>query len=138
MGLVVDGGAGAGAVEDVGGVVDVAAAAVGHAARHDVDAQPPGEGAEEGAGPGTGSLGEDVEVLPGEKARVEGLGQDDGVGMLRGHGLLDQGRGAGEIVLRRAEAHLHLNAGDPHGGSFLTRNAVPRAGRPAGGTAIPR
>ena len=102
------------AVEDVSGVVNLPVPVRRNAARCDVDMQLRGQRAEGHFYKLAVGIGQLRKIFPWEEADVPRLGQHHDVSALFRRAP-DKGDGAGEVVRRVTQAHIHLTAGDPHG-----------------------
>ena len=116
MGLVVFCKAGARAVEDAGGVVDVPAAFVRYAPCYDVDVQLARERGKARADGLCVLIARPGKVARGHEARVPRLGQHDGVGRGFPRGAADERLRAVKVFFSCERAHIHLDDADFHGG----------------------
>ena len=121
MGLVVFGNARARAVEDAGGIVDVPAAVVRHASRHDVDVQLARERGKTSAHGFRVFIARRGKVARGHEACVPRLGQDDNVGAVFPDSAAHERLRAVKVRFALQRVHIHLDHADLHGGVLQNR-----------------
>ena len=113
--------AGARAVKDTGGIVDVPAAVVRYAPRDDVDVQLARKRGKARADGLCVLVARRGKVARGHEARVPRLGQDDNVGAVFRDSAAHERLRAVKVRFALQRAHIHLDHADLHGGVLQNR-----------------